>query len=840
MGNNSSKRRSHNKPSSSEQSLSGGRKRSLKPDLATQEAEKFVGEEDNKPPHRVNEETKERLLNPPGSKGLSDAYMQKSADGKGSRGSGYEMKAEHREEEASYVEISQVELSGERDEPRPERDRFRGSYRRSGKFKKIMSSLSPQEATAASANEGKMESTILLANDVIRRMQEEDAERVVEATQQLYRMVDDAWSTPKYGRDLACSISDNLRTEGGLDILLKNCKSDDKALQVNSARLLEQVMTADNRDYVVKHGLDSVVKLACSRKEPTLLQIGMGLLENLFKHSEETCAKVIDWGGLTAVVYTCRMSDNITLRHCAAALANCAMYGGPANQQKMVDQRASEWLFPLANSSDHSIRYYACLAVAVLSANQDVEKCVVNSGTLDLVEPFVTTHDPLTFGKSDKAHSQGRSEQWLQRLMPLLDSTRREAQCLAAFHFAMEAAIKKEQGRTKIFHEIMVIPALRRVASSNNEIASKLCIQALRTIGEDIPAKLSFNISCWTVKEVQMWVKNIGFAQFCPAFERHRVDGDLLLTITEEELIRDIEMESSLLKRRFVRELARLKSNSNSGDRELGEWLKRLGPEYPQYTHNLVHCGIDFSLLPFITDDHLKTDAGITNGVHRMKILWAIRPQGVDKFPKVFDSPTHTPVPIPAIVADQPDNRNNPKFLDVFISYRRATGSLLASLLKVHLQLRGFSVFIDVEKLEAGKFDNNLLKSVRHARNFVLVLSSGCLDRCFEDNERKDWVHREIVAAIDSKCNIVPVLDNFRWPKPEQLPEDMRNIIFFNGIKWIHDYQDACIDKLERFLLGEENLGHLDLDRLAKEGHSMQGSRKISRDTKDSTGSSVS
>ena len=34
--------------------------------------------------------------------------------------------------------------------------------------------------------------------------------------------------------------------------------------------------------------------------------------------------------------------------------------------------------------------------------------------------------------------------------MPLLDSTRREAQCLAAFHFAMEAAIKKEQGRHKV------------------------------------------------------------------------------------------------------------------------------------------------------------------------------------------------------------------------------------------------------------------------------------------------------------------------------------------------------------------------------------------------------
>lgn len=79
---------------------------------------------------------------------------------------------------------------------------------------------------------------------------------------------------------------------------------------------------------------------------------------------------------------------------------------------------------------------------------------------------------------------------------------------------------------------------------------------------------------------------------------------------------------------RFLRELALLKSNTCSGDWELKDWLKNLGPEYPQYTHNLMHCGIDLDLLPFISEDHLSSDAGITNGVHRMKILRAVRPMG--------------------------------------------------------------------------------------------------------------------------------------------------------------------------------------------------------------------
>lgn len=64
------------------------------------------------------------------------------------------------------------------------------------------------------------------------------------------------------------------------------------------------------------------------------------------------------------------------------------------------------------------------------------------------------------------------------------------------------------------------------------------------------------------------------------------------------------------------------------------------------------------------------------------------------------------------------------------------------SLLKVHLQLRGFKVFIDVERLEAGKFDNNLLQSIRQAKHFLLVLTPEALDRCIADDECKDWIHR--------------------------------------------------------------------------------------------------
>lgn len=31
--------------------------------------------------------------------------------------------------------------------------------------------------------------------------------------------------------------------------------------------------------------------------------------------------------------------------------------------------------------------------------------------------------------------------------------------------------------------------------------------------------------------------------------------------------------------------------------------------------------------------------------------------------------------------------------------------------------------------------------------------------------------------------NIVPVIDGFKWPEPQALPEDMQAVLTFNGIK---------------------------------------------------------
>ncbi|XP_067010666.2 NAD(+) hydrolase sarm1 isoform X2 [Anabrus simplex] len=602
-------------------------------------------------------------------------------------------------------------------------------------------------------------------------------------------MMRKAWAVPTHGHELGYSLCNALRLCGGLDLLMGNCVASDGDLQFSSARLLEQCLTTENRAHVVENGLEKVVNVACAcTKNANSVdhsRTGTGILEHLFKHSEGTCSDVIRLGGLDAVLFECRKNDVETLRHCASALANLSLYGGAENQEAMIKRKVPMWLFPLAFHNDDNIKYYACLAIAVLVANKEIEAAVLKSGTLDLVEPFVTSHNPSEFAKSNLAHAHGQSKNWLQRLVPVLSSKREEARNLAAFHFCMEAGIKKQQGNTEIFREIGAIEPLKKVASCPNAVASKYAAQALRLIGEEVPHKLSQQVPLWSTEDVREWVKQIGFAEYAGNFVDSRVDGDLLLQLAEENLRDDIGIANGIRRRRFTRELQNLKKMADYSSRDAGNlntFLQGIGPEFSIYTYSMLNAGVDKDSIRSLSEDQLANECGITNSIHRLRIMNSIKEMenGISSCNENLDKP-----------------------LDVFVSYRRSNGSQLASLLKVHLQLRGFTVFIDVERLEAGKFDNNLLQSIRQARHFLLVLTPKALERCISDVECKDWVHREIVCALQSQCNIIPIIDNFQWPEPEELPEDMRAVCHFNGVRWIHDYQDACVDKLERFMRGE-------------------------------------
>lgn len=93
----------------------------------------------------------------------------------------------------------------------------------------------------------------------------------------------------------------------------------------------------------------------------------------------------------------------------------------------------------------------------------------------------------------------------------------------------------------------------------------------------------------------------------------------------------------------------------------MADWLAEVDPRFRQYTYSLLQAGVDRNIIQSLTEQQLQHDCHVDNGVHRAKILSAIRKP---------------------IKPSQTDAK--PLGPDVFISYRRTTGSQLArSVLKI-------------------------------------------------------------------------------------------------------------------------------------------------------------
>lgn len=133
---------------------------------------------------------------------------------------------------------------------------------------------------------------------------------------------------------------------------------------------------------------------------------------------------------------------------------------------------------------------------------------------------------------------------------------------------------------------------------------------------------------------------------------------------------------------------------------------------------------------------------------------------------------------------------------DIFISYRRDGGDTLAQLIYDRLTDRGYSVFLDIESLRSGKFNEKLFSVIDECQDVVVILPPGSLERCRNEG---DWLFLELAHALQERKNIIPVMmKGFEWP--QDMPEGLEELPDFNGIQDSKDYFDAVIDKMTTLL----------------------------------------
>ena len=298
-----------------------------------------------------------------------------------------------------------------------------------------------------------------------------------------------------------------------------------------------------------------------------------------------------------------------------------------------------------------------------------------------------------------------------------------------------------------------------------------------------------FNDDCpqvpeWSVEEVVMWVNKAGFQEYSAAFRDSAVDGDILLMLTDANIRDDIGIRNGILRKRFLRELRNLKKNADYSCSDGGttaNFLAKISPEFRCYTYNLISNDLtyDYMLrLDAVSLEDMLKYAGVDSAIHRHKIIEAVFNEDEDSLAdSLYSEPS----------------------MDVYISYPRVGGAELASLISMQMQLRGFSVYTEAH--DGSTAPESLLQQIRESRFYLLVMTPGVLNQCLRDGENHHCrLHSEIAAALEAECKIVPVTLDFQWPEPSELPEDIRGLTTFNGVRWVHDYQTACIDKLEKFI----------------------------------------
>ena len=133
----------------------------------------------------------------------------------------------------------------------------------------------------------------------------------------------------------------------------------------------------------------------------------------------------------------------------------------------------------------------------------------------------------------------------------------------------------------------------------------------------------------------------------------------------------------------------------------------------------------------------------------------------------------------------------------VFISYRRATGSIWALAIAQNLTQHGYDVFFDFQGISAGDFEQVILQNIRARAHFLVLLTPSALERVDEPN---DWLRREILAALEERRNIVPLmLEGFDFATPviaKHLVGPLAKLKAYNGLTVPVEYFDEAMNRL--------------------------------------------
>lgn len=140
---------------------------------------------------------------------------------------------------------------------------------------------------------------------------------------------------------------------------------------------------------------------------------------------------------------------------------------------------------------------------------------------------------------------------------------------------------------------------------------------------------------------------------------------------------------------------------------------------------------------------------------------------------------------------------------DVFISYRRTSGSEEAELIQSVLTKRGYKasrIFMDTHTLGAGHYKDAFIKAIDESLNVIVVVTKDCFKGLTDDS---NWAI-EIREAMTKGKNIIPIyFDGISSISQSELPDSLKEFPMANAVLYVHQYSEASYDLLCSLLIKE-------------------------------------
>lgn len=175
---------------------------------------------------------------------------------------------------------------------------------------------------------------------------------------------------------------------------------------------------------------------------------------------------------------------------------------------------------------------------------------------------------------------------------------------------------------------------------------------------------------------------------------------------------------------------------------------------------------------------------------------------------------------------------------DIFISYRRGSGEVMARLVYELLKNRKYNVFFDHKSLSTGEYDEKLMNTIKRCKDFIVIFSKDCF---VVEGDKGLYYMKELKQALESNAssntNILPlIIDDYVEPTEEMIqklydPDTVKKMIGFHGKKIQVDGIDGKIDEIcgsKQFLKSSPRLSESEVeiicddfvDLIGKKGYS--------------------